>query len=99
MVFFDLPVVKDRDRKAAAKFRRFLLKDGYVMVQWSVYSRLCNGSDSIETHKQRLKQNLPQKGSVRCLKLSEKQYSSIDILLGTSTFHDLDESTDLINIF
>lgn len=99
MVFFDLPVVKDRDRKAAAKFRRFLLKDGYVMVQWSVYSRLCNGSDSIETHKQRLKQNLPQKGSVRCLILSEKQYSSIDILLGTSTFHDLDESTDLINIF
>ena len=35
MVFFDLPVVKDKDRKAAAKFRRFLLKDGYVMVQWS----------------------------------------------------------------
>ena len=32
MVFFDLPVVKDKDRKAAAKFRRFLLKDGYVMV-------------------------------------------------------------------
>ena len=64
MVFFDLPVVKDRDRKAAAKFRRFLLKDGYVMVQWSVYSRLCNGSDSIETHKQRLKQNLPQNGSL-----------------------------------
>ena len=33
MVFFDLPVVKDKDRKAAAKFRRFLLKDGYDMVQ------------------------------------------------------------------
>lgn len=99
MVFFDLPVVKDSDRKAAAKFRRFLLKDGYIMVQWSVYSRLCNGADSIETHKQRLKQNLPQKGAVRCLILSEKQYSSIDILLGTSTFHDMDESTDLINIF
>lgn len=99
IVFFDLPVVKDSDRKAAAKFRRFLLKDGYAMMQWSVYSRLCNGADSIQTHKQRLKQNLPQKGSVRCLTLSEKQYSSIDILLGTSTFHDLDESTDLINFF
>ena len=99
LVFFDLPVVKDRDRKVAAKFRRFLLKDGYVMVQWSVYSRLCNGTDSIETHKQRLKQNLPHNGSVRCLVLTEKQYSSIDILLGTSTFHDMDESSDLINIF
>ena len=55
LVFFDLPVVKDRDKKVAAKFRRFLVKEGYVMVQWSVYSRLCNGTDSIEMHKQRLK--------------------------------------------
>ena len=99
LVFFDLPVVKDRDKKVAAKFRRFLVKEGYVMVQWSVYLRLCNGTDSIEMHKQRLKQNLPHKGSVRCLVLTEKQYSSIDILLGTVTFHDTDESTDLINIF
>lgn len=99
LVFFDLPVVKDRDRKTAAKFRRFLIKEGYVMVQWSVYSRLCNGMDSVEMHKQRLKQNLPQKGSVRCLLLTEKQYSSIDVLLGTASFHDMDEATELINIF
>lgn len=99
LVFFDLPVVKDRDRKAAAKFRRFLVKEGYVMVQWSVYSRLCNGMDSVEMHKQRLKQNLPHKGSVRCLLLTEKQYSSIDILLGTPTFHDMADDTELVNIF
>lgn len=99
LVFFDLPVVKDRDRKAAAKFRRFLVKEGYVMVQWSVYSRLCNGMDSVEMHKQRLKQNLPHKGSVRCLLLTEKQYSSIDILLGIPTFHDTAEDTELVNIF
>lgn len=98
-MFFDLPVVKDRDRKAAAKFRRFLVKEGYVMVQWSVYSRLCNGMDSVEMHKQRLKQNLPHKGSVRCLLLTEKQYSSIDILLGIPTFHDTAEDTELVNIF
>lgn len=98
-MFFDLPVVKDRDRKAAAKFRRFLVKEGYVMVQWSVYSRLCNGMDSVEMHKQRLKQNLPHNGSVRCLLLTEKQYSSIDILLGIPTFHDTAEDTELVNIF
>ena len=42
LVFFDLPVVTKREKGTAAKFRQFLLKDGYHMVQWSVYSRICN---------------------------------------------------------
>ena len=46
LVFFDLPVVTAKEKKDAAKFRKFLLKDGYNMVQWSVYSRICNGMDA-----------------------------------------------------
>ena len=42
VVFFDLPVVTAKEKKAAAKFRKFLIKDGYNMMQWSVYSRICN---------------------------------------------------------
>jgi len=99
LVFFDLPVITAKEKKVAAKFRRFLLKDGYHMLQWSVYSRLCNGTDAVAMHQQRLKQNLPEKGSVRLLTLTEKQYESIDVLLGTKTFEDSPESTELINIF
>lgn len=99
LVFFDLPVITAKEKKAAAKFRKFLLKDGYHMIQWSVYSRLCNGMDAVAMHEQRLKQNLPEKGSVRLLTLTEKQYESIDVLLGTKTFDDSPESTELINIF
>lgn len=99
LVFFDLPVITASEKKAAAKFRKFLLKDGYHMIQWSVYSRLCNGTDSVAMHQQRLKQNLPEKGSVRLLTLTEKQYESIDVLLGTKTFDDSPESTELINVF
>ncbi len=99
LVFFDLPVVKDKERKVAAKFRRFLLKDGYAMVQWSVYSRICNGTDSVSMHKQRLKLNLPEKGSVKVLTLTEKQYESIDVLLGEKTFDDSAESTELLTVF
>ena len=47
VVFFDLPVVTAKEKKAAAKFRKFLIKDGYNMMQWSVYSRICNGTDSV----------------------------------------------------
>ena len=99
VVFFDLPVVTAKEKKAAVKFRKFLIKDGYNMMQWSVYSRICNGTDSVAMHRQRLKQNLPENGSVRALTLTEKQFESIDILLGEKTFADSPESTELINIF
>ena len=99
VVFFDLPVVTAKEKKAAAKFRKFLIKDGYNMMQWSVYSRICNGTDSVAMHRQRLKQNLPENGSVRALTLTEKQFESIDVLLGEQTFADSPESTELINIF
>ncbi len=92
LVFFDLPVITAKERKAATKFRNFLLKDGYHMVQWSVYSRICNGTDAVAMHKSRLNQNLPEKGSVRMLTLTEKQYESIEVLLGTKTFDDESES-------
>lgn len=92
LVFFDLPVVTAKEKKDAAKFRKFLLKDGYNMVQWSVYSRICNGMDAVAMHKQRLKQNLPIKGSVRALVLTEKQYESMEVMLGTKTFEDTPES-------
>ena len=48
VVFFDLPVVTAKEKKAAAKFRKFLIKDGYNMMQWSVYSS-CNAQTEAET--------------------------------------------------
>lgn len=55
LVFFDLPVVKKEDRKEYQNFRRFLLNDGYIMLQYSVYSRICNGIDGTNKHISRLK--------------------------------------------
>ncbi len=82
IVFFDLPVDTKSNRKSATQFRNFLLKDGYYMMQFSVYARICNGYDSVETHKKRLSEHMPGNGSVRLLVITEKQYESIDILLG-----------------
>jgi len=82
LVFFDLPVTKTEERKAATKFRNFLLKDGYYMVQFSVYSRVCNGNDAVEKHTKRLKASLPKNGSIRLLVITEKQYQNMVVLLG-----------------
>ncbi|MDB2107403.1 CRISPR-associated endonuclease Cas2 [Clostridium paraputrificum] len=82
LVFFDLPVVKSEDRHEYQKFRRFLLNDGYIMIQFSVYSRICNGLDGVNKHVIRLKKSLPPRGSVRYLQVTEKQYSEMKFLVG-----------------
>ena len=88
MVFFDLPTVTKADKRAYVVFRRFLLQDGYDMLQWSVYARIVNGMDDIIKHQKRLSANLPRKGSVRCMKVSEKQYAGMDILVGTQSVQE-----------
>ncbi len=85
LVFFDLPTKTKADKRAYTLFRRFLLQDGYDMLQWSVYARLVNGEDAIKKHHRKLTENLPKKGSVRCMKVSEKQYANMEILIGTLT--------------
>jgi CRISPR-associated protein Cas2 len=82
LVFFDLPVKKKKDRKIYTQFRKFLLQDGYEQIQYSVYARLCVGLDRVETHLNRLKRNLPPKGNVRCMVVTEKQYASMMVLVG-----------------
>ncbi len=85
LVFFDLPVVSKADRKVYARFRKFLIKDGYDMVQFSVYARICNGQDSMDKHMKRLMGSAPPKGSVRCMQVTEKQFAGIEVLVGKKT--------------
>ena len=79
---FDLPVKTAAQRKVATKFRKFLVEDGYHMVQFSIYARVCNGTDAVEKHRKRINTHLPNNGSVRLLTITEKQYQSMDILVG-----------------
>lgn len=82
LVLFDLPVKTRADRKAYALFRRFLLNDGYDMIQFSVYGRILNNRSAEKKHLDRLVANLPPRGSVRSMTVTEKQYASMKILVG-----------------
>ena len=85
MVFFDLPVGTKTERRHATRFRNFLKDDGYLMLQWSVYARICRAEDGIEKHLARVVKNLPPKGSVRTLQVTDKQYGRMKLLVGEST--------------
>lgn len=99
LVFFDLPTQTKADKRAYTLFRRFLLQDGYDMLQWSVYSRIVNGEDAVKKHQQRLMNNLPDKGSIRCMKVSEKQYAAMEILVGTVTVQEEKVSLQQVLLF
>lgn len=82
LVFFDLPTLTKADKRAYVMFRRFLIQDGYDMIQWSVYGRIVNGFDDMQVHLGRLSRNLPNDGSVRALQVSEKQFAQMKLLVG-----------------
>lgn len=99
LVFFDLPVVKKEDRKEYQNFRRFLLNDGYIMLQFSVYSRICNGIDGANKHINRLQKNIPPKGSVRYLQITEKQYTEMKFLVGSPKKQEKQINSGQLNVF
>lgn len=87
-VMFDLPVKKKKDRKQATQFRKFLISDGYLMLHFSVYARICNGEERVEKHYKRVITNLPKKGSVRVFQLTDKQYGRMSHFLGQKKTED-----------
>jgi CRISPR-associated protein Cas2 len=99
LVFFDLPVVTKAERRAYTVFRRFLINDGYDMIQFSVYGRILNGNDALEKHYKRLVDNLPPDGSVRCLSVTEKQFASMKLLVGMPLFQEKTVKTNQLLLF
>ena len=84
MVFFDLPVKSKPQRRRASQFRQFLKNDGYIMLQFSVYARICRGQDAVDKHVRRVRSCLPSEGSVRTLQVTDRQYGRMELMLGTA---------------
>ena len=82
MVFFDLPVGTKAQRRRATRFRNVLKNDGFMMLQFSVYARICRGQDAVDKHVRRVRSNLPKEGSVRTLQITDKQYGRMELMLG-----------------
>ena len=82
MVFFDLPVDTKKRRRDYTIFRRALVKDGFTMLQYSVYVRLTRNHDDAQKHLRTVEAYLPSTGSVRAMIITEKQYCQMKLLCG-----------------
>ena len=88
LLMFDIPVKSKKEQKYATKFRNELIKQGFFMMQFSVYMRICKGIVSAKSAVERVRGILPPLGNVRALIITEKQFDNMQILLGSAGFNE-----------
>lgn len=93
IVMFDLPVKTTEEKKEYREFRRFLIRDGFIMMQESIYTKLALNQTVEKNIRARVFKNKPKFGIVQILSVTEKQFSSIEYVVGekTSSVIDTDE--------
>ena len=96
IVFFDLPVLTRDDRRRYSLFRKFLIKNGFIMLQESVYSKLVLNLSSRDAVIFNVKKNRPPEGLVEVLTVTEKQFSKMEIITGTVKSEYLDSDERLV---
>ena len=94
-VFFDLPTATIKDRRNASQFRMNILKDGFSMMQFSVYIRHCASSESADVHEKRINGLVPPLGKVSVLRITDKQFGLIINYLGKAKQDKMDSPTQL----
>lgn len=82
LVLFDLPTETKKERKAAGKFRKKLLEDGFSMFQFSIYLRNCPSRENAKVHVRRVKMHLPELGKVCILEVTDKQFGNMELFYG-----------------
>ena len=79
---FDLPVDTKQARRQYVQFRKALLKEGFSMLQYSVYARYCPSEEVAGGIKGGLRPLLPPYGQVRMLCVTERQFGKMEIYFG-----------------
>ena len=96
LIFFDLPVETSKQRREYRLFRKKLLKEGYLMVQKSVYSKLVVNENAAKAAMGRLKKMRPPEGQIQVLRVTERQYTMMACIVGESIDHDEVDNTEEI---
>jgi CRISPR-associated protein Cas2 len=96
LIMFDLPVVSQADRKEYTRFRKYLIKNGFLMMQESIYCKLAQNTTAADALIDNVRKNKPIKGLVQAMKITEKQYSKIEYIVGESSSEVIDTDEWLV---
>lgn len=82
LVFFDLPVETAEDRGNYRKFRKMLIRSGFIMMQESVYCKLLINTSAADLEAENIRKRRPTKGIVQMMLITEKQFADIEYITG-----------------
>lgn len=85
IVFFDLPTKTKKERKVYTIFRKKLMENGFFMLQYSVYCRICKGVQLSKKYIEYVKKVTPPKGNIRILQVTDKQFTNMELLVGVKS--------------
>lgn len=98
LVFFDLPMITDKQRREYTAFHKYLIRNGFIMMQKSVYSKLVLNNVTSAAVRQRIRNNLPSGGVVELLEITENQFSRIEYLVGEEQQLVIDSVSRLVEL-
>lgn len=96
LIMFDLPVVSSSERRDYTRFRKYLIKSGFLMLQESIYCKLVMNAVSANQLIENIKKNKPSNGNVICLKITEKQFSKMEYIVGEKISDVLDSTERVV---
>lgn len=96
IVFFDLPTLTLTDKKNYRQFRKFLIKNGFYMMQESVYCRMAHNQSVEANVKAAIRKNKPPEGLVQVLSVTEKQFQKMEFVTGNKKSDVIDTDERLI---
>lgn len=96
IVFFDLPVETAAERRAYRKFRKGLIRHGFMMFQKSVYVKLALNSTTQNSIMESVRRMKPEYGTINMLCLTEKQFERIECILGDNSSNLIDSTDRLV---
>ena len=98
MVMFDLPVKTTESKREYARFRKYLLLEGFLQLQFSVYTKFCASRENAQKYYNYLKAAVPPGGKVRLLMVTDKQFGEMVSLYGTS-LQDVEKKPEQLLLF
>ena len=98
MVMFDLPVVSTEEKRQYTRFRKYLLREGFLQLQFSVYAKYCTSRENAQKYMNHLKSAVPPGGKVRLIMITDKQFGDMVSLYGKK-IEDVEKKPEQLLLF
>lgn len=96
ILFFDLPTESLENKREYRRFRKFLIKKEFLMLQESVYCKLALNQTVAKAVVSAVKSNKPKDGLVQLIVVTEKQFSKMEYICGENKSNIIDSDSKLV---